>query len=146
LLAQNTQLEANVQASTSLLNSTDAALTSITAALNTAKGLALSGIGDASSPQQKAAMAAQVQALIQQVVNAGTSTFAGRNLFGGTQNPSPPFALAADGSVVYFGDQQSLTTFADISFLQPPNVDGNTALGVLPAPITADLDPALTLA
>ena len=146
LLAQNTQLDANVQASTSLLNSTDAGLTTITAALNTAKGLALSGIGDASSPQQKAAMADQVQALIQQVVNAGNSTFAGRNLFGGSQNASPPFALAADGSVIYSGDQQSLTTFADVSFAQPTNVDGNTALGALSPPITADLNPALTLA
>ena len=146
LLAQNTQLSANVQASTALLNSTDSALASISTALNTAKGLVISGIGDASSPDQKAAMADQVQALIQQVVNAGNSTFAGRDLFGGSQNTSAPFTLAPDGSVVYNGDSQSLQTFADVNFSQATNIDGNTALGALSAPITADLNPALTLA
>src|SRR5438552_2563405 len=85
LLTQNTQLDSNVQASTSLLNATDAALATIAGALNTARGLVTAGIGDASSPEQKAGMAEQVQALITQVVNTGNSIFSGRYLFGGSQ-------------------------------------------------------------
>lgn len=145
LLAQNTQLDANVQAGIGLLNSTDSALASITGALNSAKGLATSGIGDSSSAAQKASMALEVQGLIQQVVNAGNATFSGRSLFGGSLNLSPPFAFDASGAVVYSGDQQSLGTLVNSNFTQATNVDGNRALGALSPPITADLNPALTL-
>jgi flagellar hook-associated protein 3 FlgL len=145
LLAQNTQLDANVQSSTSLLNSTDSTMADVTNALNMAKSLAMSGIGDSSSPQQKAAMALQVQGLIQQVVNSGNTTFQGRNIFGGSLNTTPPFSIDGTGAVVYSGDQQALNTYVDSSLLQPTNIDGNTAFRALTAPITADLNPALTL-
>src|SRR5262245_54946867 len=145
LLARNTQLDANVQTGTSLLSSTDSVMASVTTALNTAKGLVMSGIGDATNPDQKAAMALQVQGLIVQVVDAGNTTFMGRNLFGGSFNTTPPFTLDPSGSVVYNGDQQQLTTFVDTGFAQATNIDGNTAFSALTAPITADLNPALTL-
>src|SRR5579872_2948097 len=113
LLTQNTQFDTNIQSALGLLNSTDSALQSITGAMNTAQGLASSGIGDSSSPQQKSAMALQVQALIQQVVDSANSTFSGRSLFGGSQNTSPPFTIDSSGAVKYTGDQQSLNTLID---------------------------------
>jgi flagellar hook-associated protein 3 FlgL len=145
LLAQNTQLDANVQTSTSLLNSTDSTMADVTNALNMAKGLAMSGIGDSSSPQQKAAMALQVQGLIQQVVNSGNTTFQGRNILGGSLNTTPPFSIDSTGAVIYSGDQQALNTYIDAGLLQPTNIDGNTAFSALTAPITSDVNPALTL-
>lgn len=145
LLTKNTQLDSNVQSSTALLNSTDAALASVTSALNAARGLATAGIGSTSTPQQKTVMAQQVQSLITQVIDAANSTFNTRYLFGGSQNTSPPFSLAANGSILYNGDQQSLNTFVDAGLSQPTNIDGNTALAALTPPTTSDLNPALTL-
>jgi flagellar hook-associated protein 3 FlgL len=146
LLAANNQLDANVQTSTSLLNSTDSVMANVTTALNTAKGLVMSGIGDSTTAAEKSSMAAEVQGLIQTVVNAGNTTFQGRNLFGGSFNTSPPFSFDASGAVVYDGDQQSLNTYVDTNLTQGTNIDGNTAFSALSAPITADLNPALTLA
>lgn len=144
LLAQNTQLDTNVQASTSLLNATDSALATITQTLNSAQGIDATGIGNNSTASQKAALAQQVQGLIQQVVNAANSTFAGRYLFGGSQNTTPPFSITSDGSVRYGGDQQALNSFVSPGLSLATNVDGNTALAALTPPITADLNPALT--
>ena len=104
-----------------------------------------SGIGDATTAAEKSSMAAEVQGLIQTVVNAGNTTFQGRNLFGGSLNTSPPFSVDSSGAVVYSGDQQTLNTYVDTNLTQGTNLDGNTAFSALTAPITADLNPALTL-
>ena len=129
-----------------MLNASDSALASITHPMNTAQGLATSGIGDSSSAEQKAGMAVQVQALIQQVVQAANTTFDGRYLFGGSQNTMPPFTItiARAMDVEYSGDQQTLNTFVSTGLSLATNVDGNTALAALTPPITADLNPALT--
>ena len=145
LLAQNTQLDANVAAGTSLLNATDSAMASISQALNSAQGIDSTGIGSSSTATQKTALAAQVQGLLQQVVNASNSSFSGRFLFGGSLNTDPPFTITSDGSVRYSGDQQTLSTFVSAGLSQATNIDGNTALAALTPPITADLNPALTL-
>jgi flagellar hook-associated protein 3 FlgL len=145
LLAQNTQLDANVQTSTSLLNSTDSVMANLSTALNTAKGLVMSGIGDSTTATEKSSMAAEVQGLIQTVVNAGNTTFQGRNLFGGSVNTTPAFSFDSTGAVVYSGDQQSLNTYVDTNLTLGTNIDGNTAFSALSAPVTADLNPALTL-
>ncbi|HLJ11720.1 MAG TPA: flagellar hook-associated protein FlgL [Planctomycetaceae bacterium] len=145
LLTQNTQLDSNVQASTSLLNATDSALASISGALNAAKGLDSSGVGNANTPEQKVSMAQEVQALIQEVVNTGNSTFGGRYLFGGSRNTTGPFSVTSTGAVLYSGDQQSLNNLVDVGLTQATNVDGNTALAALTPPVTSDINPALTL-
>jgi flagellin-like hook-associated protein FlgL len=75
--------------------------------LTTAKGLVMSESG---TPQSRAEdqHAARGAGLIQQVVDAGNTTFMGRNLFGGSFNTAPPFTFDSTG-VVYSGDQQIST-------------------------------------
>ena len=143
LLAQNTQYDANAQSGITLLNSTDAAMATISQALTTAQGLNSSGIGAASSEQQ--AMSQQVQGLIEQVVNAGNSTLEGRYLFGGSQASSPPFTIDTNGNVVYSGDGESLNTLVGAGMSEATNIDGNTALAALSPPVGSDVNPALTL-
>ncbi|MBI3864993.1 MAG: hypothetical protein HY290_24225 [Planctomycetia bacterium] len=145
LLAQNKQYDANIQSSVAFLNNTDAALGEISQALITAQGLNSSGIGASSNPTQKQAISLQVQGLIQQVVNAGNSTLGGRYLFGGSQSASVPFTIDPSGGVVYHGDQQSLDAPVAAGLAAATNVDGNSALAVLSPPISADVNPALTL-
>jgi len=145
LLAQNTQFDANAQAGTAMLNSTDSALATISQALNQAQALDTSGIGSTNTIVQKSAMAQQVQGLIQQVVNAANATFGGRYLFGGSQNTSPPFTLTSSGAVLYNGDQQSLETYIGAGMTAATNIDGNTGLAALSPPVGADLNAALTM-
>ena len=144
LLAQNTQFNTNAQSGMAMLNATDSALTSISQGLSTAQGLDTSGIGSTATASQKSAMSQQVQGLIQQVVDAANTTFAGQYLFGGSQNTSPPFSITANG-VAYNGDQQSLSTYVGSGLTTATSLDGNTALAALSPPAGTDLNPALTL-
>ena len=114
-------------------------------ALNTAKSLDLSGVGSTSTPDQKAAMASQVQGLIQQVISAGNTTFQGRFIFGGSLDTTAPFSATTSGGVLYSGDQQALNTMVDVGMSQATNIDGQTAFSALTSAPTADLNPALTL-
>lgn len=145
IISNYQQLDTNTQSALSMLNGTDSAIASATDVLTTAKGIATSGIGDTSSPTEKASMALQVQGLIQQVINLGNSTFGGRYLFGGSQNTSAPFSSIGSGDVLYSGDTQSLNTMVDVGMSQATNVDGQTAFAALTSAPTADLNPALTL-
>lgn len=145
LLASKTQVSTNIQTDKSLLGASDTALATIGDLLNQAKQLASAGIGDASTPSEKQGMAIQAQALIQEAINAGNSTFRGRYLFGGSQTDAPPFSLAPDGSVRYNGDQQSLGSFIDLGLMMGNNVDGQSGLGAFTPPVGTDINPALTL-
>lgn len=144
LLAQNTQFAANSQFGTSLLNATDGALATISQGVTTALGLDAAGIGSTATPAQKAALAQQVQGLIQQVVDASNSTFGGQYLFGGSENVHPPFSITPNG-VAYSGDQQNLNTYIAPGLTATTSIDGNTALAALSPPAGADLNAALTL-
>jgi flagellar hook-associated protein 3 FlgL len=145
LLERKTQMASNVATTQSLLSASEAAIASVADALNRAKQLSSAGVGDSSSVEEKAAMALEAKALIRQVVNAANSTFRGRYLFGGSEASSPPFALLDENAVRYEGDQLALDSYADLSLLQPSNVDGHAAFGALTAAIGSDINPALTL-
>ncbi|HEY2249600.1 MAG TPA: hypothetical protein VGH74_01020, partial [Planctomycetaceae bacterium] len=142
LLARFKQFDTNAQAGTALLNATDAALTTISQGLTTAQGLDASGIGDTAI--QKAALAQQIQGIIQQVLDAANSTFGGQYLFGGSQNAVPPFSVTSNG-ITYNGDQQHLSTYVAPGMTLATSIDGNTALAALSPPVGSDLNPALTL-
>ena len=145
LMERKTQALANVKGDTSLLSATDGALATFGNALNTAKGLVLSGIGSSASAGEKEGLATQVDSLIQQVLNAANSQFGGRYLFSGSNAREAPFAVQADGSVRYNGDQFSVLSRIDIGSQLQNNVDGQTALKGLTTPVTQDVNPALTL-
>jgi flagellar hook-associated protein 3 FlgL len=128
------------------LSVTDQALGTVGDALNQAKALAQSGLGDTVSASERSAIADQVASLIQTVSNAGNSQYNGRYLFGGSFGTAPPFS-DVNGFVRYNGDGLALQTFADYDFTIPNNLDGLSAFAGWTAPVqTRDLDPALTLA
>ncbi len=144
LLERKTQFSTNVSTNQSLLNASDTAIGSISDALNRAKQLASGGIGASSSPEEKEALAAEALSLVRQVVNTGNTSFRGRYLFGGSQAATAPFTLLSD-SVRYGGDTRQIQTYLDLNSTVTNNVDGNTAIGGLTSPISADVNPAATL-
>lgn len=143
-LERNAQFQSNVVTDRSFLNATEQALSRVGDALNHAAGLALAGIGDSTTDQEKVALAAEAQALLRDVFNVANTKFRGRYLFGGSQSQQLPFE-DSNGLIRYVGDTHSINSFVDLHLLMANNVDGNTAFGAITPAAGSDVDPALTL-
>ncbi len=144
-IERRTTLESNVAQDRSLLGATETSLASVGDVLTRAKAIILAGTGDTATSTEKQALATEVDALIQQVVNTANTEFRGRYLFGGSETERPPFEIVNSNQVRYLGDDQNLNTFVDAGLLLANNIDGNTAFGAVTDAITRDIDPALTL-
>ncbi len=144
-LERQGQMQANVSTARSLLSASESSLTVVSDALSEAKTFVLAGLGDTSSSEEKQALAAEVESLIQGVLNAANTKYQGRYLFGGSQSKTEPFELLGDGSIRYSGDDQQFSSFIDFNLLLANNIDGATAFGAVSDPLTRDVDPALTL-
>jgi len=145
-IERNDQLAKNVQTDRSLLTATESALQTIGDALTKLKTFASAGIGDSTTPAEKQALALEVRALLQDVLQTANTTFRGRNLFGGAMTTGTPFEQVAGGAIRYNGDPADIESYVGASFLMANNVDGAAAFGALSPSVAGDLDPALTLA
>lgn len=119
------QQSKNVSSAISELTTTDGALSSLTAVLQSARQLAIQGSTDSLTPQQRNALASQIDQLLQQSVAIGNTSYAGRYVFGGTtatanapvQQQGNPIAGVSflgneqeQGQLVYNGQQFALST------------------------------------
>lgn len=127
------------------LTAADQSLTAVVDALNRANAIVTAGIGANSTPEERTALANEVAGLRQGIMNAANSEYNGRFLFSGSQGQTAPFEFAADGSVRYRGDGQTLQTFADFSLMMASNVDGASAFRPESPPVNQPLRPNLTL-
>lgn len=145
-MARQSEFQNNIQVNQSYLSVTDQALGTVGDALNRARAIAQSGLGTTVSDSDRQALASEVGGLLQSVTNAGNAQYQGRYIFGGSYGTTAPFSPIGNGVVRYNGDQQSLQTYADFSFMVANNIDGQTAFAGLTTPVsTGDLDPALSL-
>ena len=146
LVAQNSQVQTNIQSAQSYLSATDSAMTSISSLLSNIRATALGAVGTTETTAQQQAAAAQIEADLQQLVSAGNQQFDGRYLFGGSENSAPPFTINSSGAVQYSGNNVPLQSYSDIGQLMTTNVTGDAAFGALSAPVgdASNLDPALT--
>jgi flagellar hook-associated protein 3 FlgL len=125
------QQSQNVQNATSELTNTDSALSSLTAVLQSARQLAVQGSTDTLTAQQRAALAGQVDQLLQQSIGIGNTSYAGRYVFAGTASSStPPVRQQGSpiagvtfggneqqqGQLVYNGQQIALSTTFQAAF------------------------------
>ncbi|MAT13788.1 MAG: hypothetical protein CMJ46_00790 [Planctomyces sp.] len=143
-IERNGQLQKNIGIDMSFLEASENALGTVNEALNKAKSYIISGLGAASSPAEKQAMATELQSLITSALNASNTTHNGRYLFGGSASGAPPFETRVDGSVVYHGDDFEINSTIGVGYLESNNITGNNAFDALTDPITADINPALT--
>ncbi|QDU01173.1 Flagellar hook-associated protein 3 [Gimesia chilikensis] len=144
-LERQLQYQTNISTNQSLLAMSETAMNSVGDALNTAKTLALSGVGSTVSDAERVALADQVAALRTQVINAGNTTFRGQYLFSGSLTNVAPFQELADGQVVYSGDGHQVQSYIDTQTLLSNNFDGISAFAASSPEIGSDIDPALTL-
>jgi flagellar hook-associated protein 3 FlgL len=138
-------LQHSLQTNQGFLAATEQALGTMGDALIQARGLLQAGLGDQTSDVQRQGLALEVQALLQGVLQAGNSKFAGRYLFAGSQTDRTPFLVAENGAIRYAGDAFRLQTFAGSDLFVAGSVDGAGGLRGVSTPLSSDLNPALTL-
>jgi len=79
----------------STLQSADAALSSVVTSLNSALTLGTNGANGTNTSSNRAALAQQVQGLLQSVVAQANTSFQGTYVFAGTASTTPPFVQAS---------------------------------------------------
>ena len=108
-----------------LLATADNALDSIGNWLNSAISIATQGADATISPSQMASMGAQVQSILQQVIGAANTQWAGASLFAGNQTNTTPYDAAGN----YAGDAgTNFATFSDGTKVQT-TFDGSAIFG-----------------
>ncbi|QDT66128.1 flagellar hook-associated protein FlgL [Calycomorphotria hydatis] len=143
-IEKNTQLRTNIQSDRSFLAVTETSLNSVADALNQTRSILLQGVGDTISPEEKEALATEVDSILAGVLNTANTQFQGRYLFAGSETGTAPFQDLGSGRVLYQGDSLTINSQIDLGFLLGNNVDGATAFGAYSEPVTADINPALT--
>ena len=121
-LAETGQFLRNIDAATSWLNATDAALDSQTYLLQRARELAIRGATGSLSSEDRAAIAEEVRQIREQSIQVGNSTIGNDYLFAGQRITSPAFA--ADGT--YTGDSGLIEREVGFGARLAINVPGDT--------------------
>lgn len=106
-LAQIAQFKSNIDLSLGDLNAADSFLDQANLRLTRVKEIAVQMGSDTSSPGARKAAALEVDALIDDLVALGNSTFRGRTIFAGENSLSQPFTRTGS-AVTYSGTEAGL--------------------------------------
>jgi flagellar hook-associated protein 3 FlgL len=118
-----------MDSSAAWLQATDSTLGSATDLLQRARELAVQGANDTLDTNQKGDIAAEVDQLLQQMVQLGNATLKGQRLFAGLKTDANPFTLNAGPptTVSYGGDSGQMQREIDVGTTLAINMPGNTA-------------------
>lgn len=123
--ADNTQYQRDADAAKSYLSASDAALSSVTAVVQSARQIAVQAANSTQSSDGLAALSSQVDGIIAQVTQLANSDLHGTYLFGGTQTKTPPF----DATQTYRGNDQSRSAAIGPNYTLQTGVPGDAAFG-----------------
>ncbi len=101
-LLQLGQFQKNINSAQSFMNTSDTALGQINTLLDQAKSIAVQGGSNTLSSDQSAALAAQIQGIMDQVAELGNTMNGTQYVFGGQMTNQPPF-VSNNGSYTYNG-------------------------------------------
>jgi flagellar hook-associated protein 3 FlgL len=111
--AQSNQLDTyqkNISDAQTKLNSSVSTLTQVSNLLTQAKDLGLQGSNSTNTPTAYQAMAAQVNSILNEVIQLANTKLNGQYLYSGTASPTTtPFTTNSQGQVVYNGAVQALS-------------------------------------
>ncbi|NDY42269.1 flagellar hook-associated protein 3 [Dissulfurirhabdus thermomarina] len=132
-IADGEQYSRNISYGRGWAAATESALSQVEDRLLRAKSLAVQGANDTQDATSRAAIAEEVQTLLEEVVALGNTKMGDRYIFGGqkTRGYGPgeaPFVLDRDGAVRYLGDQGDVAVDVAPGVAQKINTDGKTAL------------------
>jgi flagellar hook-associated protein 3 FlgL len=123
-VAAGKQYLRNIDAAMDWLTASEAALSSTTELAQRVRELTVQGANDTLSPEQRAAMATEVDQLLEQMVAQGNSSLNGQRLFAGFRTNADPFSLAGS-TVTYSGDTGQMLREIDAGNTIQINQDGN---------------------
>ena len=96
------QQQRNISEATGWLETTDDALSDASSIVNRVRELTIQGASDSLGPDQRKAIALEVDQLIQALKETANASFQGSYVFSGTMTTSPPYTTATGD--VYQGD------------------------------------------
>jgi flagellar hook-associated protein 3 len=145
LLERKAQMRSNIAANQLFMTASDSALNGASSLLLNVRASALSVIGTTSTDSQRAAVSLEVDSALRELVNTANRQVGGRYLFAGSNVNQSPYLLG-NGTVSYFGDQQSVYSYGDLDLLFSTNMTGDEVFGGISQQVlgTVDLNPALT--
>lgn len=145
LLERKTQIKSNLTTSQTYLSATDSSLSRVNSLLTDARAAALGVLGTTYTDEQRRAAAQEIQQTLNQLLDTSNQNFRGRYLFAGSTAAVKPFEVG-DGNVIrYSGNEQRISSYANLEMLFDSNLQGNEVFGAISEPVrgSADLDPAL---
>lgn len=124
-LDDNKQYQRDVDQAKSFLSAGDTALSSAGDLLRSARQIAVQGANSVQTPDQNAALVAQVNGLVSQLTQIANTSLHGKYLFGGTQTKTAPY----DANQNYQGNSAPLTAEIGAGYSLQINTVGSTAFG-----------------
>jgi flagellar hook-associated protein 3 FlgL len=126
-LEENRQYQRNVQEATAWQNVTDTALGQIGDYVLRARELLVEGATDTAGPQARAAIATEIDELIDSIKTEANTQYAGRFVFSGSKTQTPPYQQGAVDT--YAGDTATISREIGRNVQIPVNIDGLSAIG-----------------
>jgi flagellar hook-associated protein 3 FlgL len=127
-IAENEQYDLNADAASSWISASDSALESADNVLLRAHDLALRGATSSLSGTERQALAAEVDQLLQEMVDQANTKFGDDYLFAGFKNDQPPFVTTGSPptAVNYQGDSGQLSRSVGQGRTVTVNLEGQT--------------------
>lgn len=129
LIAQH---QRSIELAKSELGVTEASLEGLGRVLSRAQELAVQADSTTVDASGRAAIAVEIDSLLQEVVTIGNTSYGGRHLFGGYQTGAQPFTPDAPSSataVAFSGDAGVITRAIGNGETVPVNLDGQALFG-----------------
>lgn len=126
-LEETRQYQRNVKEATAWADTTEVALARITDAVQRARELLIQGSSDTNGPEARAAIAAEIETLIDSIKQAANTTYAGRYVFAGTATETRPYDLGP--SDAYNGNTDAVVREIGPGVAVRVNVVGSDLLG-----------------
>jgi flagellar hook-associated protein 3 FlgL len=121
------QYQRNVSDGTGWLNTCDTALGVVSDSLQRVRELLVKAGNDAAGPQARAAIADEIDQLVDSIKQEANVQYGGRYVFSGTATDTAPYVLG--GSDAYAGDAGTITREIGPQVEIPINVDARSLLG-----------------
>jgi len=126
-LEETRQYQRNVNEATAWADTTEVALARITDAVQRARELLIQGSSDTNGPEARAAIAAEIETLIDLIKQEANTTYAGRYVFAGTATETRPYDLGP--SDAYNGNTDAVVREIGPGVAVRVNVVGSDLLG-----------------
>ncbi|MGI9862429.1 flagellar hook-associated protein FlgL [Moorella naiadis] len=125
-IAANDQYKKNMEDAKGWLDASESALGMVTATLQRARELAVYGANGTMPKESMEALGAEVDQLIDELVQTANTSYGGRFVFGGSRTTAAPFTRSGS-TVSYSGNTQDLNWEVAPQVTIAVNVNGNAA-------------------